>query len=392
MALTNFAALTSEQLTAWGMEVMKTARQNSFLMSLMGTGMNAPIERITELTKSDKGTRAVITLVPDLESDGIMGDSVLEGNEESAKAYDQVIRVDQIRNANRSAGRMADQKSVVRFRETSRDLLGFWLADRIDQLGFLTAAGMDYRLNTNGSIRSGFSHNGTAWARTAASGAALYDLEYAADVTAPTSQRYFQWDASNGLSAGDITAVSAADTPSYAMLVELKAHAKDRRIKSLRAGSGEELFHVFMHPKAVAKLKQDADFLANLRNAGPRGNGNTLFSGSMVTVDGLVIHENTHVPNTLGATAGTSTNVGDPGYKWGANADVDGSAILLMGAQALAYADIGIPEWDERDHFDYGAQPGIAIAKISGFKKPVFYSPKDGSSQDFGVIRVDCAI
>lgn len=396
MATTNFAALVTNQKMVWSRDVWKTARQNSFIMQMAGKGANAVIQRVTELTKSEKGTKAVITLVPDLEGDGVMGDAALEGNEESAKAYDQSIEIDQLRNANQSAGKLADQKSVVTFRETSRDLLGFWAADRVDQLAFLTLSGVDYRMKTDGSLRPGFTHDGTAYSRnttTAPVGYAFYDLAFAADVTAPSTNRYYRWDGTNkALVAGDTTAIVAADTPSYAMLVEMKAHAKLRRLRSIQGGAGMELYHVWLHPKAMAKLKLDADFLANVRSAGVRGNSNPLFSGAVITVDGLVIHENVHVFNTLGATTGTSINAGTPGYKWGANADKNGCRILMLGAQALAFADIGIPEWDERNHFDYGNKPGIAIQKILGFKKPVFYSPTDGADEDFGVLAVDVAI
>ena len=60
------------------------------------------------------------------------------------KSYDQVIRLDMLRHANRHEGKMADQKSVVEFRENSRDVLAYWLADRIDQLAFLTMSGQAY--------------------------------------------------------------------------------------------------------------------------------------------------------------------------------------------------------------------------------------------------------
>ncbi|RXM21887.1 DUF4043 family protein, partial [Citrobacter sp. AAK_AS5] len=88
-----------------------------------------------------------------LEGDGIVGDRTLEGNEETMKSYDKVIRIDQLRNANRHEGRMADQKSVVNFRENSRDKLAYWLGDRIDQLAFLTLAGKAYTYHTNGTTR-----------------------------------------------------------------------------------------------------------------------------------------------------------------------------------------------------------------------------------------------
>jgi N4-gp56 family major capsid protein len=106
------------------------------------------VQRITELTRSEKGTRAVITLLADMTGDGVTGDYTLEGNEEALRAYDIVINLDQLRFANRIAGRMADQKSVVNFRETSRDALAYAMADRMDQLAFLTLSGIAYTHKT----------------------------------------------------------------------------------------------------------------------------------------------------------------------------------------------------------------------------------------------------
>ena len=110
MALTNFASLTSEQLTAWSLDFWRQARNMSFINQFAGTGSNAMVQRITELTRSEKGTRAVITLLADITGDGVTGDYTLEGNEEALRAYDITIELDQLRFANRIAGRMADQK------------------------------------------------------------------------------------------------------------------------------------------------------------------------------------------------------------------------------------------------------------------------------------------
>jgi hypothetical protein len=148
---------------------------------------------------------------------------------------------------------------------------------------------------------------------------------------------------------------------------------------------------MFVTPQVMADLKLDSDFLANVRNAGVRGPSNELFSGSSsLMVDGVMIHEFRHVFNTSGATTGTSSNAGSAGYKWGADADIDGAACLFCGAQALAMADIGLPEIVE-DSFDYGNQNGISIGKILGFRKPKYNSDHNGSVEDFGVIRLDVA-
>ena len=380
MANTNFASLTSEQLTAWSRDFWRVARNMSFINQFAGSGSNAMVQRVSELTKSDKGARAVLTLLADMTGDGVTGDNTLEGNEESLRAYDIVIQLDQLRFANRLAGRLADQKSVVTFREHSRDALAYAIADRIDQLAFLTLTGVAYTQKNNGALRPVYT-----------SGQNLGDLAFGSDITAPTSNRHRRWDATNGLVAGSTIATVAADKLAYNTIVDLKAYAKDNYIRGIRSAGNEETFHLFVTPQVMADIKLDSDFLANVRNAGVRGPSNSLFAGSSsLMVDGVFIHEFRHVFNTSGATSGTSSNAGAAGYKWGADADVNGSACLFCGAQALAMADIGLPEVVE-DNFHYGNQNGISIGKIFGLKKPKFNSDINGAVEDFGVIRLDVA-
>lgn len=373
MANTNFASLTSNQLTAWSRDFWRVARNMSFINQFAGTGSNAMVQRITDLTKSDKGTKAVITLLADMTGDGVTGDNTLEGNEESLRAFDITIQLDQLRFANRLAGRLADQKSVVNFRENSRDALAYAIADRIDQLAFLTLSGVAYTEKTNGASRN----------TSATTGHELADLEFASDVSAPTTNRHRRWDATNGLVAGDTSAVVAADTLAYKCIVETKAYAKDNYIRGVRGPGGEEMFYMFVTPQQMADLKLDSDFLANVRQASLRGPQNQLFSGtSSLMVDGVMISEFRHVYNTAGATSGTD--------KWGSGSDVNGARALFCGAQALAMADIGLPEIVE-ESFDYGNQQGISIGKIFGLRKPKYNSDYNGSVEDFGVIAVDTA-
>ena len=381
MALTNFGTLTGDQLQMWSRDFWKVARNQSFINQFAGSGSNAMVQRVTELTKNQKGTKANITLLADMSGDGITGDNTLEGNEEALRAYDISIELDQLRFANRIAGRLTDQKTVVNFREQSRDALAYAIADRCDQLAFLTLSGVAYTSKNNGGTR----------AVSGSAGHELVDLEFASDVSAPTGDRHRRWDATSGLVAGDTTAVAAADKIGYSTIVNLKAYAKDNYIRGIRGAGNQETFHMFVTPQQMADLKLDSDFLANVRNAGVRGSANGLFSGtSSLMVDGVMIHEFRHVFNTSGATTGTSSNAGAAGYKWGADADVVGGRALFCGAQALALADIGLPEMVE-DTFDYGNQSGISVGKIFGLRKPKYNSDISGSVQDFGIIALDSA-
>jgi N4-gp56 family major capsid protein len=365
--LTNFALLTNEQKTVWSMDTWRMARNYSFVNKFLGSSSNSMIQHITELKKSEKGARAVITLLADLEGDGVAGDRTLEGNEEAMKSYDQVIRIDQLRHANRHEGRMADQKSVVEFRSNSRDVLAYWLAERIDQLAFLTLSGVSYAMRNNGAPRVGSD---------------LPFLEFAADVTPPTNQRKLRW---NGTSKtlevnGATSSITTADTPMWELFVQLKAYAKDQYLRGIKGEGGDEVFHAFLTPQAMAKLKLDPTYMQNVRSAMQRSNTNPLFTGGdAVMIDGIVFHEYRNVYNTSGAASGS---------KWGATGTVDGCQILFCGAQALAMADIGNPEWVEKG-FDYENQQGISIGKILGFLKPKFNSIYAGNTtQDFGVISV----
>jgi N4-gp56 family major capsid protein len=369
MAQTNFAALTDEQLTAWSRDFWRYARNMSFVYRFAGTGSNSLIQKVTDLTKTKKGTRAIMTLLADMQGDGVTGDYDLEGNEEALRSFDISITMDQLRFANVNKGRLAEQKSVVNFRMASKEAIGYALADRIDQMAFLTLSGVAYTRKNNGALRP-----------VLQTGQNLSDLEFAADVSAPTSDRFLRWDATNGLVAGDTAALTTDDKIAYKTIVQLKAFAKDNYIRGVRGKGGDEIYHMFVTPTQMADLKLDSDFLANVRNAGNRGDSNPLFAGSSsLMVDGVMIHEFRHVYNTSRATT-----------KWGAGGNVEGARALFCGAQALGMADIGNPEMVEEE-FDYGNRPGISIGKIFGFRKPKFYSDVSGSVQDFGVITVDTA-
>lgn len=375
MSQTDFARQTQEEKTLWSKTLWHQARHMSFINRFMGEDQNSIIQRVTELKKDEKGTRAVITLLADLQGDGVAGDRQLEGREEGMQSYEQVIRVDQLRHANRNKGRMSDQKTVVNFRKASKDALSFWMSDRFDQLGILAVAGWSYTKTTDGRLRTDVMINNTAFS----------DLEFAADVKAPSAKRRARWNKTSGLLewGGATSDVTATDKITWAMLVQLKAEMRQKHIRGIKEAGGEESYHVWLNPTAMAQLKLDPDYMANLRNAGPRDANNPLFTGNTIKVDGLYISEHFHIPSTRGATAGN---------KWGAGGAVEGAVVLCLGAQALAFADYNDPTWEEED-YDYKNSYGIATGKIAGFLKPQFetiYEP--GAKEDFGVVSVFVAI
>ena len=371
MALTNFAALTSEQKIVWSRDVWKAVREQMFIGKFLGSDEGSVIQRITELTKTEKGEKVLMHLLADLVDDGVIGDNEREGQEEEMLTYTDDITIDMISHGVRQKGKLAEQKTVVRFREHARDSLAYWLANRMDQLAFLTLSGIAYSFNTDGSTRTS---------------GAFASLSFASDVSAPTTNRHQRVtaDASGvytGLAAGATGSVDATDTLSYKALVDIGVYAKTNYVKPIMSG-GRKYYVVLVRPEGLAQLKKDPDYNNAIVNAAQRGDKNPFFTGGVVTVDGLIIHEHRLVYNTKGAASGS---------KWGSGGTVDGSRMLVLGSQALGFADLGSPEWSEK-WFNYDSSPGVNVDKMFGFLKPKFYSTWNGSIEDFGVIAVDHAI
>jgi N4-gp56 family major capsid protein len=332
----------------------------------MGSDENSVIQRITELTKTEKGEQVIMHLVADLVEDGVIGDNEREGNEEAMQSYSQVLNIDLITHSVKNKGKLADQKTVIKFRETGKNRLAYWLANRCDQLAFLTMSGLSYTLKNDGSLR----------------GASPFpNLSFANDVLPPTNKRSLMWDGTS-LALSSTPSITSSYVPSYKMIVDLIAYAKENYVKPLMSG-GKEYYVLFVAPGTLAALKKDADYQrAVVAVATKAGADSPWFTGATVTIDGAVIHEHRLVYTTKNALSGA---------KWGAAGAVNGTRSLLCGAQALGMADIGSPEWAEKQ-FQYNSQQGINIDKMFGLLKPRFYSIYNSSVQDFGIVALDTYI
>lgn len=365
MALTNFAALTATQKLVWSRELWQQARDLAFITKFTG-GTDSVIQRITELTKTEKGEKVIMHLLADLVEDGVVGDNQREGFEEEMKTYNDTVTIDMISHGLRQKGKLAEQKTVVGFRENAKERLAYWLANRMDQLAFLTLSGINYSFNNDGSPRTS---------------GAFASLAFNTQ-TAPSTNRGRRWDGANSVLVAQNTAgMLATDVLTYKAIVDTVVYAKTHYIKPMMVG-GKEYYVAFVRPEALAQLKKDADYQRAVVTGADRGKENPFFSGGILTVDGLVFHEHRLVFNTKGAASGS---------KWGAAGTVDGSRMLVCGAQALGFADLGAPEWSEK-WFEYESSPGINVDKMFGFLKPKFYSIYDKSVEDFGVLTIDHAI
>lgn len=366
MAQTDFGSLSTQQKKVWSALVFSAGRDQSFFLGTNGflsSGLkdsSKPIHLVDELTATERGAKCVLPLVLDMTEDGVVGDNQLENNEEALVVDDIEIQIDQLRHGAKNKGRMSEQKTVVRFRAQAKDKLAYWKANKTDEILFLTASGVSFSNTLTGSSRTATSQ--------------LPSLAFAADVSAPTSNR--------AVYGGDATTtgtLTTADKMTWNLLLKSKAQAVRRRLKPIRI-EGKDCYVTVMSPEQARDLCQDPDYKAAVAHAAPRGKNNNLFTGALAMVHGLVLYEHQKVYSTIDAASGS---------KWGASGTVEGAQALLMGAQALGYARIGEATWGESDNTDYGNKQGVAYSCMIGAIKTKFKSIYDNSTtQDFSLISI----
>lgn len=362
--LTDFGALSEGRKKVWAVSVWKHGRDESwwFRNGMVGNdamNTNRPVQRITELTRTGRGDICIMQLVADLMGDGVVGDNVLDNNEEAMVNDTLELKIDMLRMGVKSQGEMSEQANVLQFRTTARDKLAFRLSEVIDEMMFLCASGVSFAYKTDGSTRSG---------------SQLPQIKFAADIAAPTSNR--KSFAAAGATA--VTQLTATDVMTWDQVVDLRTIAKRKKIRPIRMG-GKSYYILILSPEQCRDLKKDNDYKALVSQGGVRGPKNPLFTGAVATIDDVVIHDHNKVFNTLGAASGA---------KWGAGLDIDGAQALLLGAQAVGLAMLDNKVlWRESDQTDYGNRPGIAAGRMFGMVKSKWLSPVDGNTvQDFSVI------
>lgn len=371
MAASDLSLTPSEKKFLFRKKFHKEFEEKMFFSGAMGTGDNV-IEKITELSKNNKGEQAAyFPLIPRLTGGGIVNDNTVRGRERGVSAHWQKANYSLFANALVNKGPASDQKSLIQLRNIYSPLLSSWLADSNEDQAVLTASGISYAFNTDGSPRV-----------TPAGQDDWTQLDYAADVAAPSAARHLRWDATSGLVTGSTAAVDPADTISYGMLPDIKAYAMNKRIPPVRV-DGRDVHFLMVLPQVMARLWKDDDFRSSIVQGDTRGSDNALMRFGKTTIHDLVIVPYQRTYNTTGAASGS---------KWGGSGTVDGSRCLLMGAQALARVDLGPAEWLEQND-DYGRVTGFGIQHFGGWTKVAHPSSYDGGDvEDFSIVAVDVAI
>lgn len=367
MAETNFGVTTALLKTVWSKQVLTHFIDESFWISngFVGKGINdagSVIHLVDELSVSERGLQAVIPLRQPVDPDtATVNDNMLTNREVTLEATTNTIRYDQIRYGAKNRGRMAEQSTVLRFRVEAKGALGDANAELLDELAFLTAAGISYSKRFDGSSRSAMSQ--------------IPQLSFNQDIVAPSSARIKV--------AGGYTTkagLTASDKMTWSIIRDTKAKAMRERVRPVGAGGGKGMYVCVMTPEQSRDLRADPEYINAQSNANTRGPDNPLFKGGFKMIDGVLLYEHNKVPNTLNATSGN---------KYGASGTVDGAQALFLGAQSLGWAKLEDMSWFETTE-DHGNKNVISTWQQMGLLKPQFArtGQNSGTAQDFGLISI----
>lgn len=292
---------------AWAKQLWKEAETESFFAKFTGEGPNYIIQKVNDL-KKDAGDKITIALMMKLAGNGVTGDSMLEGNEEQLITKDFSVEVDQIRNAVRLKGKLAEQKTQINLRTAAKDSLKVWLAEKNEKDTF------------------------------------------AALTANPTASRVIYAGKRTSEATVTGTDVFTTDLISAARRKAMLATPKIRPVNV----KGKNYYVMIIDSYQARDLKNDAKWLAAQQHANIRGEDNPIFSGALGVYDGVVLHEHENVIRT--ATGASSAYVGHA---------------LLLGCQAGVLAVAQEPEWKEKA-FDYDNKAGFACGMIRGIAKSVY--------------------
>jgi N4-gp56 family major capsid protein len=309
MALTEVASTNAATVQRWAERTWVEAVREIYWGKFMKEGTIDTVIEVKRDLEGKPGDKLTHTLIRKLEGEGVSGDSTLAGNEELMVHYEDMLTLDQIRNAVRLAGRLSERRTAYDQRMNAKNILKVWLAEFIDD-----------------DIFTQFDSSPT-------------DVQFGGNATS-------------------IATIDTGSTLTVSRIESLVARAgkASPQIWPVRAEEGD-YYILAAHLDVGYDLRQSTQWLDATQEAGPRDySKNHIFTGRLGVVGGCIVHAHRSVP--------IATN-------YGAAGNLTGASMPFLGRQAGVFAWGQRPEWWEKE-FDYGNQIGFAIGAIWDFKKAVF--------------------
>lgn len=350
----------------------------------MGRGTNAIIRTISS-SVTDGGKTVVMPLIGLIRGEGVSGSQVLEGNEDDMDTYADEIRVNWRRNAVK-VPKSTSYNTSLDLLNAAKPRLRDWAANVVLKKALVQ--------QMQGIVVPGVSvteADGTSY--TAPDTVIPYAQATAAQrnafVVNNSDRILFGADIANASSGVMATALATIDNTNDKLTPALISKAKRiaQETASLTAttannispitpyttADGEEWFVMFVHPRAMRDLRNDATMTQANRDARERGENNPLFRGGDLLWDGVIIREMFDLELIAGAGA----------------SGIDVAHNFLAGQSALAVAWGQEPRViTDRDQ-DYQFRPAVAVEELIGVKKTSFAGKQYGGISVFTAAASD---
>jgi N4-gp56 family major capsid protein len=344
MAVTAYGVNDALAVKLWSKELAVEALKKTYFKDFIGSSPSSLIQLKSETSKGP-GDKITFGLRMQASGDGVIGDGVLEGNEESLTTYSDAVYVDQLRHAHVTGGRISEQRVPFDLRQECKDSLSDWWANRLD-----TAFANQICGNT-GQADTRYSGNQATVAPSATR------------IVYPSSARVTEAT----INSSDIFTLNCIDKAVEA------ARVASPMIRPLKI-NGRDYYVAFLHDYQVTDLRistSTGQWLDIQKSAmtGGQVSDNPILTGALGEYNGTLLYRWNRIPVAPTSTAAGAGNV---------------RRAVLCGAQAmmLAFGQDNSESkftWVEK-LFDYDNRFGVAAGTIFGMKKTVF------NSLDFGTI------
>jgi hypothetical protein len=366
MSLTN--TLSGLELTKWRKQFISEYIRDTGFNPYMGTDSTEIIHVVNDLTTDGYTIR--IPLMGRLQGDGVTGNTLLSGSEETLDQYYQDISWVYRRNAV-IATKNEKKKSAVDFMAQARPRLKEWAAESVK-----------YRLIESFHKMSG----GEKFSEADATARNLWAARNVDRVLFGATTANYSATHATGLANVDNT--SDKLSTSMASLARFMARQARPQIRPFKTGTmGREYYVCFTHPLGFRDLKADTVMINANRDARAREGGgmdsNPLFQDGDLIYDGIIFRE---IPEFYQPRVGTTAN---PETTF-SNGTIVCGASFLCGAQALGFVNKQEAMPTSKAEDDYGFVDGVGIEFADGIDKLRWNNNAGGANfgKDVGMVTI----
>lgn len=360
MAQTEFGVNHPLAVKVWSKDLANEAFRKTFIGKFIGQEEDALIQEKVDLKKS-AGDQITCGLNVQLQGDGVAEDATLEGNEEALQFYDDAIRVNQLRHAARTKGKMTEQRVPYNLRRVMRDRLADWWAQRMDASFFNQICGNTAVTDTRFTgMNAAIAPSGNRILRAG---------NQANDESLTTNDRFELQYIDIARQRAETASIAAGTGP---------------LLRPIRI-EGNDYYVMFLHDWQVHDLRTNtaAGQWLDIQKAAMQGGdvaNNPIFTGALGIYNGVVLHKASRVTPGVHSSTGAAVATARRAVLCGAQA-----AMIAFGSEngADRYS------WVE-ETFDYGNQLGVSAGAIFGLKKTKYVPANDSATnaEDFGTIVV----